>query len=104
MDGEEKRRNAKDNRMYNSIIRRLIERCVAARRDGLSVTEIRTRVLADQINQQLREIVPQAFLDWVKDDREYAFFYYDVQQSGACAKPAELVAGILEAIALDALE
>jgi hypothetical protein len=90
--------------MDTAIIRRLIERSTAARRAGLSLNDIRTRVLADEINQALREIAPQEFLEWIKDDREYSFFYYDVQQSGVCAKPAEAVALILETIALDALE
>ena len=46
----------------------------------------------------------RAFLDWIKDDREYATFYYDAQQSGVCAKPREAAALILEQIALDAIE
>jgi len=89
---------------YRAIILRLIEQCQAAHRAGLSLNDIRRRVLADEINSVLREIKPQAFLDWVKDDREYSFFYYDAQQSGVCAKPAEVVALILETIALDAIE
>jgi hypothetical protein len=89
---------------YKAIILRLIEQGKAARRAGLSLNDIRTRVLADEINSVLREIRPQEFLDWVKDDREYSFFYYDAQQSGVCAKPPEVVASILETIALDALE
>jgi hypothetical protein len=44
------------------------------------------------------------FLNWVKEDREYALFYFDVQESGVCAKPRETAALILEAIIVDALE
>lgn len=89
--------------MNEPIICRLIEQCQAAHRAGLSVNDIRTRVLADEINRAMREIKPQEFLDWVKDDREYSFFYYDAQQSGVCAKPAEVAALILETIALDTI-
>jgi hypothetical protein len=89
---------------YKAIIQRLIEQCQTAHCAGLSLNDIRTRVLADEISSTMREIKPQKFLDWVKDDREYSFFYYDAQQSGVCAKPAEIVALILETIALDAIE
>lgn len=90
--------------MNKAIIHRLIQRCQAAPRAGLSLNDIRTRVLADEIRSAMREIKPQAFLDWVKDDREYSCFYYDAQQNGVCAKPAEIVALILELIALEAIE
>ena len=94
--------------IHKAIIQRLIERCQAARQAarqaGLSPDEVRARRLAAEIDQALREITPQEFIDWIKDDREYSFFYYDLQQRGACAKPAEIVALILESIALEALD
>ncbi|HJQ69874.1 MAG TPA: hypothetical protein VKA70_12925 [Blastocatellia bacterium] len=76
--------------MYRQMIRELIEYC------GNTDNEIR-----EQIERLVNGLDAQSFLDWVKEDREYSYYYFDVQQSGACAKPREGAALILEAIAAD---
>jgi hypothetical protein len=86
--------------MSREIILLAIEESRAARAAGASIEEMRHRVLGAELDK----IEPQAFLEWVKDDREYCWYYYDAQQSGVCAKPAEAAALILESIVLDALE
>jgi hypothetical protein len=86
--------------MSRETILLLIERCKAARAAGASLEDMRERVLPAEFDK----IAPQDFLEWVKDDREYCWYYYDAQQSGVCAKPAEAAALILESIVLDALE
>jgi hypothetical protein len=80
------------------VFRALIHRLIADCKDGG-----RGKV-AEAIGALLKEISPQDFLEWVKEDREYCFYYYEVEQSGACAKPREAAAMILEAIALDEIE
>jgi hypothetical protein len=72
------------------MIRELIERGEAGRQTS-----------PDEIERLVNSLDAQGFLDWVKGDREYSYYYYDAQQSGACAKPREAAAAILEAIALD---
>jgi hypothetical protein len=86
------------------MILRLIERCEAARREGVTRDEMLNRVLPEEVERLMKDAAAQDFLDRVKDDREYSYYYYDAQQSGACAKPPEVAAMILESIALDALE
>ena len=90
--------------MYKEKILRLIERCKAAQSAGVTPDEIRESVLPEELQRVMKEIVFRDFLDWVKEDREYSYYYYDAQQSGVCAKPAEAAGMILESIALDAIE
>lgn len=90
--------------MGREILLRLIADCEEACRAGVSLAKIRGEVLPDKIRLLLEDIPPQEFLEWVKEDREYGYYYYDAQQRGACAKPAEAIALILEAIVMDALE
>ena len=97
--------------LYNQLavmdkekILRLIERCEAAKSAGVPSDEIRDSVLPVELQRVMKEIEFQDFLDWVKEDREYSYYYYDAQQSGVCAKPAEAAGVILESITLDAIE
>jgi hypothetical protein len=90
--------------MHKEKILRLIQQCKAAQSAGIPTNEIRDRVLTEELKRAMKEIEFHAFLDWVKEDREYSYYYYDAQQSGVCAKPAEVTAMILESIALDAIE
>ena len=90
--------------MRREIIIRLIERCKRAEREGVAREEIRGRVLPEEVERLLEETAAQDFLEWVKEDREYSYYYYDAQQNGACAKPREVLAMILESITLDAME
>ena len=87
---------------YWQIIHDLIADCEKAKRNGLSLADIRTKLLPVKIQHFLKK--PVDFLDWIREDREFSLFYFDAQQSGVCAKPAEIVAVILEMIILDALE
>ncbi len=87
--------------MYRALLHALIRSCREARQSGVSAAEVRRDYLPKLLATRLPHGQAQAFLNWVKDDREYAFFYYEVQQMGACAKPAEAVALILEAIVLE---
>ena len=82
----------------------LVSCCQSARTIGASPEQIRAHILPEAIDSALSRMDARAFLDWIKDDREYATFYYDAQQSGVCAKPREAAALILEQIALDAIE
>ena len=90
--------------MHKEKILRLIERCKAAQSSGVTPDEIRDSVLPKELRRLMKEIEFQDFLDWVKEDREYSYYYYDAQQSGVCAKPAEAAGMILESIAIDAIE
>ena len=90
--------------MPRAEIQFIIEQCRAARDSGASVDEIREGMLREAIESALRRMNAREFLDWIKDDCEFGYFYYDVQQSGVCAKPQEAAALILEHIALDAME
>lgn len=90
--------------MKREMILRLSERCKAAERAGITRDEIVSRVLPDEIDRLMKEIAARDFLEWIKEDREYSYYYFDAQQSGACAKPPEIMAMILESIAFDALE
>jgi hypothetical protein len=88
--------------MYHRQILELIEKCRMAGGNGVRLKEIRLDILPELIKPLLENSVD--FLNWVKEDREYALFYFDVQESGVCAKPRETAALILEAIIVDALE
>ena len=79
--------------MYRRMIQELIESC-----------QTRQQILPDEIERLINGLDAQGFLDWIKDDREYSYYYYDAQQSGVCAKPREAAAIILEAIALDSIQ
>ena len=81
--------------MYRQMIEGLIEDCSNADH------KIRDRVLREQIERLVNGLDAQSFLDWVKEDREYSYYYFDVQQSGVCAKAREAAALILETIAVD---
>jgi hypothetical protein len=90
--------------MPRAEIQTIIEQCRAARDCGASLDQIREGVLREAIEKALRRMNAREFLDWIKDDREFSYFYYDAQQSGVCAKPQEAAALILEHIALNAME
>jgi hypothetical protein len=90
--------------MSRAEIQTIIEQCKVACDAGASLDQIREGVLREAIEDALRRMNAREFLDWIKDDREFGYFYYDVQQSGVCAKPQEAAALILEHIALDAME
>jgi hypothetical protein len=90
--------------MWRAEIQAIIDQCKAALDRGDSLSQIRESVLRGAIDDALRRMNLPEFLDWIKDDREFSYFYYDAQQSGVCAKPQEVAALILEQIALDALE
>jgi hypothetical protein len=90
--------------MHREIVMRLIERCKMAERTGIAREEIQSRLLPDEIERLIEEIDAQDFIERVKEDQEYSYYYYDAQQSGVCAKPREALALILESITLDALE
>ncbi len=79
--------------MYRRMIQELIENC-----------KTRQQIPSDEIERLINGLDAQGFLDWIKDDREYSYYYYDAQQSGVCAKPREAAAIILEAIALDNIQ
>jgi hypothetical protein len=89
--------------MSRAEIHSIIARCQAARDGGAALDEIREGVLREAIADALRRMDVREFLDWVKDSREFCYFYYDVQQGGVCAKPREVAALILEQIALEAI-
>jgi hypothetical protein len=93
-----------NKRRWRDEIQSLAARCQSARASGASPEQIRAVVLPEAIDSALSRIDACEFLDWVKGDREYSYFYYDAQQSGVCAKPREAAALILEQIAMDAIE
>lgn len=90
--------------MWRAEIQIIINQCKAACDRGASLSQIREGVLRGAIEDALRRMKAPEFLEWIKDDREFSYFYYDAQQSGVCAKPQEATALILEQIVLDALE
>jgi hypothetical protein len=90
--------------MYGKLIKQITQSCKDAAVAGIPVEQIRLRLLPEQIQSLMKEVPAQDFLEWVKEDRQYSYYFYDALQSGVCAKPAEAVAMILEAIALDSVE
>ena len=89
---------------YEQIIVNLIEDCKQALRAGLAVNDMRSRMLADKIKLMIDETEPKDLLEWLKEDRQYSYYYHDAEQSGVCAKPREAAALIVESIVMDALE
>lgn len=87
---------------YQQMIDDLIADCEKAKQNGLSLADIRLNLLPAKIQPFFNN--PMSFLEWIREDREFLLFYFDAQKSGVCAKPAEIVAMILEMIVLDALE
>lgn len=87
---------------YQQMILDLIADCERAEQNGLSLADIRLNLLPAKIQPFFNN--PMSFLEWIREDREFSLFYFDAQQSGVCAKPAEVVAMILEMIIFDALE
>jgi hypothetical protein len=73
-----------------------------AQSKGCSLETIRFEVLPELVKPLLAS--PDVFLRWVKEDSQFSFFYFEVQESGVCAKPSEAAAMILEAIVVEALE
>jgi hypothetical protein len=90
--------------MYAEIINRLIHECRDAARAGATRDQIQDRIITPAARSALREIDARDFLEWIKDDRELSFYYYDAQQDGACAKPVEAAAMMIERIALDSID
>ena len=90
--------------MSRAEVQSLIELCEAARDSGASPEHIRTAILPEAVDLALRRMGAREFLEWVRDDREFAYFYHDAHASGVCAKPREAAAFILEQIAMDAIE
>jgi hypothetical protein len=90
--------------MYRQAILSLIEACKEDRRAGTPPDEILNRALAERVALLMNEVAPGDLLEWLKEDREYSYYYYDAEQSGACAKPREAAALILESIVRDAIE
>jgi hypothetical protein len=88
--------------MFRQQIYKLIEECLEAQAQGFSLQAIRFEILPELI----RPLLPSSdvFLRWVKEDSQFSIFYFEVQESGVCAKPVEAAAMILEAIALEALD
>ena len=86
--------------------RQLIDEIIAENRaKGPSVSsQVRHEHFLESMTGALSRIQPEPFLEWVRDDRELSAFFWDVQQSGACAKPREAAALIVEAIVMDAIE
>ena len=93
-----------NNRPPRDTVQLLVALCQSARAAGASAEQIRTAILPEAIDSALSRLDAREFLGWVQDDREYAYFYYDAQQRGVCAKPRECAALILEQIALEAIE
>ena len=90
--------------LHEQIILDLIEECKRALRAGFTVSDIRSRLLADKIKLIIDETDTKDFLEWLKQDRQFCYYYYDAEQSGVCAKPREAAALIVESIVMDALE
>jgi hypothetical protein len=90
--------------MHREAILQLIEACEEACSKRVPLDEIYNRVLVGRIASLMEETAPAELLEWLKEDREYSYYYYDTEQSGACAKPREAVALILESIVRDAIE
>jgi hypothetical protein len=89
--------------MYRELISQLIEECKEARDLGTASDEIRARVLPEKIGELKGDFSFRDFLEWVREDREYSSYYFDVRENGACAKPAEVAALVLEEIVFDSI-
>ena len=86
---------------YRTVILELVRACETA-------SSADPATLAQRVDEQVRVAIEgldtRGFLDWVADDPSYGSYYFDVKESGACAKPREVAALVLEAIAVDAVE
>jgi hypothetical protein len=82
--------------MYRQWILELLEKCREAEARGITRKEIRFDILPDLSKPFLESSVD--FLHWLREDREYSFYYFEVQEAGVCAKPVEIAAMVIEAI------
>ncbi|HET9531730.1 MAG TPA: hypothetical protein VFQ92_15335 [Blastocatellia bacterium] len=90
--------------MYAEIINRLTQECRDAARAGATREQIQDSIITPAARSALGDIDARDFLEWIKDDRELSFYYYDAQHEGVCAKPVEAAAMMLERIALDSID
>ncbi|HEU4388574.1 MAG TPA: hypothetical protein VFV34_12305 [Blastocatellia bacterium] len=86
---------------YRALILELIRRCSADR--PTDSDSLRQRV-DEQVREAVAGLDARDFIRWIADDRSYGSYYFDIKESGACAKPREVAALVLEAIAVDAAE
>jgi len=90
--------------MYQQMILRLIESCEAEAGRGRTREQIREQWLPEKVRHLVVNMAPRQFIEWVRDDPDYRDYFFEVQDSGVCAKPAEAAALILETIVLDAID
>ncbi len=90
--------------MYPQLVLRLIQSCEEAAQAGVCREEIRNRLLPEKVQHLLKTVVPRDFLEWVRIDPDYSYYFKELQQSGVGIEPREAAAMILEAIVLDAIE
>ena len=88
--------------MFHTQIRSLIDRCRDAERAGVGLNEMLVTVVPEAGREMLDS--PKIFLDWIQEDAEYSYFYFDALATGVCAKPREAVAMILELIVRESLD
>jgi hypothetical protein len=88
--------------MFHQAIQNLVRECLKARDNGISLETIRHELLP----RYIRPLLDSAddLLPWLREDKRYSYFYYEVQAQGTCAKPLEVAAAIVEVIVLTALE
>jgi len=87
---------------YRQMISDLIADCKRAKEDGINHSEIRSTILPERLQSFLK--ISTDFLDWIRDDWEFSFYFYEAQQSGMCSKPNEIVASIIDTIVFDEIE
>lgn len=92
----------KSQMAYRQMILDLIADSKRAKEEGVNLSEIRLGILFDKLQPFLKTSTD--FLNWIREDREFSVYYYEAQQSGVCAKPNEIIASIIEAMVLDAIE
>ncbi len=90
--------------MFKERLLQLLETCTDAVRRGHCPGYVRKHILPFEIESFLRDAPARDFIKWVADEKEYSCYYYDAQQRGVCAKPAEAAAFILTEIVTDALD
>ena len=91
--------------MASTDYRTLVGSLLDEYRNLTAAGEVPSRVeILERVSTLLAGLDARSFLTWVEEDPLYSSYYYDVHESGACSKPREVAALVLEAIAVDAIE
>ena len=89
---------------YSALIRNLVDRSVTLlSRKPEATAYWRLQLLPEWVNETLPKIVPDEFIAFIQDDKEYSFVYYDAIGK-VCGKPREIAAQLLTDLVMELVE